>query len=66
MEEVKKQKNRYGIPEGKVRFPLTLTDENAKRLREVAAEFKMTPSALISHVIETDLTYKIGEYLVKR
>lgn len=61
-----KKKNRYGIPEGKVRFPLTLTDENAKKLREVAEEFKMTPSALISHVIETELTYKVAEYLVRR
>lgn len=63
---MKEAKSRYGIPEGKKRFSLTLTEENIERLKEVAVEFKMTPSALISHVIETDLTYKIGEYLVRR
>lgn len=59
-------KKRYGIPENKERMALTLTKTNKERLYEIAEEFKMTPSALIEHVIETDLAYKIGEYLGRR
>lgn len=63
---MKETKNRYGIPEGKKRFSLTLTEENIARLKEVADEFKMTPSALISHLIENDLASIIVECLIIR
>ena len=50
---------KYGIPDGKKRVALTLTDEEVEILQAVSKKYRRTMSATISYIIEVDLKHKL-------
>lgn len=50
---------KYGIPDGKKRVALTLTEEEVRILQEVSKRYRRTMSATIGYIIEVDLKHRL-------